>query len=132
MAWETSRYLLSLSTSISIVVANAASNGCVGSVVTTRGKRLLCPLLEDDPAHVTWHHVDRPPPDTSPVGRLPGSIAKAERGCHGKRGAKRLQAATKNYEEQMGSYAPPVPVFIMPHRATDRAPIAQLPTYTKI
>jgi hypothetical protein len=28
-------------------------------------------------------------------------------------GAKRSWAATKNYEEQMGSYTPPVPILIM-------------------
>jgi hypothetical protein len=32
----------------------------------------------------------------------------------------------------MGSYALPMPKFIKPYRATDRAPVAQLPMYVKI
>jgi hypothetical protein len=32
----------------------------------------------------------------------------------------------------MGSYALPAPIFIMPYMATDRVPVAQLPTYVKI
>jgi hypothetical protein len=85
-AWETSRYLLSHSTSVSATAAGVASNGCTDSAVTARGKRLP---LKDDPACVTWRHVDRSPSDVSLAGHLFGSIAKAEGGCHDKRGAKR-------------------------------------------
>jgi hypothetical protein len=92
-AWETSRYHLSLSTSVSVAAASTTSGGCVGSTDTIRGKRLLRPPSEDDPTPVRRRCVDRPSLNASSVGHLPGSITKAEGGRRGERGAKRSLAA---------------------------------------
>jgi hypothetical protein len=88
MAWETSSYLLSLSTSVSATVAGVAFDGCTGSEDMARGKGLPCSPPKGDPTLIRQRHVDRLFSDASPAGRLLVSIMKTKEGCRGERGAK--------------------------------------------